>query len=202
MPAVRAELNAQRQFFCELDSVLSTPKELSMPKDFARIVSARAESDMRGVRSGGERRRALLVCLTLALAAFVLLGATAGNSLLGSAALLANKVLGVLSLLWTTFHDAVIGMTIVSRVFVRVFLPESPLTNLAALVVLVLAVGSLSHLIIRYHRRGQMRLSDKDAFTGMTITATTEVFCTPGPIRRCCASSPGSACSSPGSSLQ
>lgn len=156
----RAELNAQRQFLCELDSVLSTPKELSIPKDFARIVSARAESDMRGVRSGGERRRALLVCLTLGFAAFVLLGATAGNSLLGSAALLANKVLGVLSLLWTTFHDAVIGMTIVSRVFVRVFLPESPLTNLAALVVLVLAVASLSHLIIRYHRRGQMRLSE------------------------------------------
>ncbi|MDQ3474452.1 MAG: zf-HC2 domain-containing protein, partial [Acidobacteriota bacterium] len=35
----RAELNAQRQFLCELDSVLSTPRELSIPKDFARIVS-------------------------------------------------------------------------------------------------------------------------------------------------------------------
>lgn len=156
----RAELNAQRQFLCQLDSVLSTPKELSIPKDFARIVSARAESDMRGVRTGGERRRALLVCLALGLTAFVLLGAAAGTSLLLSAALLTNKVLGVLSLLWTTLHDAVIGMTIVSRVIVRMFLPESPLTNLAALVVLVLAVASLSHLIINYHRRGQMRLSE------------------------------------------
>jgi len=156
----RAELNAQRQFLCELDSILSTPKELSIPKDFARIVSARAESDMRGVRTGGERRRALLVCLALGFAAFVLLGATAGTSLLVSAALLTNKVLGVLSLLWTTLHDAVVGLTIVSRVIVRMFLPESPLTNLAALVVLVLAVASLSHLIIRYHRRGQMRLSE------------------------------------------
>lgn len=156
----RAELNAQRQFLCELDSVLSTPKDLSIPKDFARIVSARATSDMRGVRTGGERRRALLVCLALGLAAFVLLGATAGSSLLVSAALVANKVLGVFSLLWTTLHDAVIGMTIVSRVIVRMFLPESPLTNLAALVVLVLAVASLSHLIISYHRRGQMRLSE------------------------------------------
>jgi anti-sigma factor RsiW len=156
----RAELNAQRQFLCELDSVLSTSKELSIPKDFARIVSARAESDMRGVRTGGERRRALLVCLALGLAAFVLLGATAGNSLLVRAALLTNKVLGVLSLLWTTLHDAVIGMTIVSRVIVRMFLPVSPLTNLAALLVLVLAVASLSHLIISYHRRGQMRFSE------------------------------------------
>lgn len=156
----RAELNAQRQFLCELDSVLSTPKELSIPKDFARIVSARAASDMSGVRTGGERRRALFVCLALGLTAFVLLGAAAGTSLLVSAALVANKVLGVLSLLWTTLHDAVIGMTIVSRVIVRMFLPESPLTNLAALVALVLAVASLSHLIINYHRRGQMRLSD------------------------------------------
>ncbi len=159
-PPCRAELNAQRQFLCELDSVLSTPKELSIPKDFARIVSARAESDMRGVRSGGEQRRALLVCLALGVAAFVLLGATAGTSLLASAALLTNKVLGVLSLLWTTLHDAAVGMTIVSRVIVRMFLPESPLTSFAALLVLVLAVVSLSHLIISYHRRGQMRLSE------------------------------------------
>ena len=156
----RAELNAQRQFLCELDSVLSTPKDISIPKDFARIVSARAESDMSGVRTGGERRRALLVCLALGLTAFVLLGATAGNSLLVSAALVTSKVLGVLSLLWTTLHDAMIGMTIISRVIVRMFLPESPLTNLAALFVLVLAVASLSHLIISYHRRGQMRLSE------------------------------------------
>jgi len=156
----RAELNAQRQFLCELDSVLSTPKELSIPEDFARIVSARAESDMRGVRTGGERRRALLFCLALGLAAFVLLGATAGTSLLIAAALLTNKVLGVLSLLWTTLYDAAIGMTIVSRVIVKMFLPESPLTSLAALLVLVLAVASLSHLIISYHRRGQMRLSE------------------------------------------
>ena len=156
----RVELNAQRQFLCELDSILSTPKELSIPEDFARIVSARAESDMRGVRTGGERRRALLFCLALGLAAFVLLGATAGASLLIGAALLTNKVLGVMSLLWTTLYDAAIGMTIVSRVIVKMFLPESPLTSLAALLVLVLAVASLSHLIISYHRRGQMRLSE------------------------------------------
>ncbi|HEX4898969.1 MAG TPA: zf-HC2 domain-containing protein [Pyrinomonadaceae bacterium] len=155
----RMELNAQRQFLCELDSVLSAPKEFFIPKDFARIVSARAESDMRGVRTGGERRRALLVCLALGLTAFALLGAAAGTSLLVSAALLTNKVLGVLSLLWTTLHDVFIGTTIISRVIVRMLLPESPLKNFAMLTLLALAVASLSHLIISYHRRGQMRLS-------------------------------------------
>lgn len=156
----RAELIAQRQFLCELDSVLSAPKELFIPKDFARIVSARAESDMRGLRTGGERRRAFLVCLALGLSASVLLGATAGISLLVSAGLLANKVVGVLSFLWSTMHDVFLGITIISRVIVRMFLPESPLKNLAALGLLVLAVASLSHMITSYHRRGQMRLSE------------------------------------------
>ena len=154
----RAELTAQRQFLCELDSALTTTEEISIPKNFARIVSARAESDMRGVRDGGERRRALVVCLVLGATAFGLLGATNGKSLLLSGRLLANKVLGILGLLWTTLHDAFIGLTLVIRVVARVFQPQSSVTSLAAFILLALAIASLSHLIIRYHRRGQMRL--------------------------------------------
>ena len=154
----RGELNAQQQFLCELESALSTPRELPIPEDFARIVSARAESDMRGVRQVGERRRALLVCLALGAIAFTLLGAAAGNSILFSGRLLLNKVLGVLGLLWTAFHDAFVGLSIISRVVARMFLPQSQITNLAALILLGIAVVSLSHLIISYHRRRQMRL--------------------------------------------
>jgi Putative zinc-finger len=154
----RAELTAQRQFLCELDSALNTTEEISIPKDFARIVSARAESDMRGVRDGGERRRALVVCLVLGITAFGLLGATNGKSLLLSGRLLANKVLGILGLLWTTLHDAFVGLTLVIRVVARVFQPQSSVMSLAALILLALAIASLSQLIIRYHRRGQMRL--------------------------------------------
>lgn len=154
----RTELNAQRQFLCELDSALSPLEELPIPKDFARIVSACAESDMRGVRQGGERRRALLVCLALAATAFTLLGATAGNSLLVSGRLLLNKVLGVIGLLWTALNDAFVGLAIILRVVTRMFLPQSQITNLAALILLGIAVVSLSHLIISYHRHRQMRL--------------------------------------------
>jgi hypothetical protein len=154
----RAELNAQQQFLCELESALSTPRELPIPEGFARIVSARAESDMRGVRQIGERRRALLVCLALGAIAFALLGAAAGNSILFSGRLLLNKVLGVIGLLWTALHDAFVGLSIISRVVARMFLPQSQVTNLAALILLGIAVASLSHLIISYHRRRQMRL--------------------------------------------
>lgn len=154
----RAELNVQRQFLCELDSALSPLEKLPIPENFARIVSARAESDMRGVRQTAERRRALLVCLALAVTAFSLLGAAAGNSILISSRLLLNKVLGVLGLLWTALHDALIGLSIVSRVLAKIFLPQTHITNLAALILLGIAVASLSHLIIGYHRRRQMRL--------------------------------------------
>ena len=154
----RTELNAQRQFLCELDSALSTRNELELPPNFARVVSARAVSDMSGVRSGGERRRALLVCLTLAITAFTLLGATSGRSVLLSVRMLLSKVMGILTFVWSTLHDAFVGLTIVLRVVVRVFQPQSTITSVLALMVLALAVVSLSQLIISYHRRSQMRL--------------------------------------------
>jgi predicted anti-sigma-YlaC factor YlaD len=155
----RSELTIQRQFMCELDSALASDAgSLEIPKDFARRVSAHAESDMRGVREGEERKRALLFCVALGSTAFTLLGATAGKSILVSSRLLASQVLGVFELLWSAQNDAMTGLTIISRVVSRVFLPETFLANLAALILLGLAVASLSHLIVRYHRRNQMRL--------------------------------------------
>jgi len=149
----RTELNAQRQFLCELDSALSTRNELELPPNFARVVSARAASDMSGVRSDGERRRALLVCLTLAITAFTLLGATSGRSVLLNLRMLLSKVMGIFTFVWSTLHDAFVGLTIVLRVVVRVFQPQSTITSVLGLIVLALAVVSLSQLIISYHRR-------------------------------------------------
>jgi hypothetical protein len=154
----RTELSLQRQFLCELDSALSTPNELELPPNFARVVSARAASDMSGVRSGGERRRAVVVCLSLAIIAFTLLGATSGRSVLLSVRVLASKVLGILTFIWSTLHDAFVGLTIISRVVVRVVQPQSTVISVLAFGLLVLAVVSLSQLITSYHRRNQMRL--------------------------------------------
>jgi hypothetical protein len=154
----RGELNSQRQFLCELDSVLANSRELPMPDNFARIVSARAESDMRGLRERPERRRALLFSLILAVVAFALLGVTAGKSFFINGRVLANKVWVVLSLLGTALHDAFIGLSIILRVLSRMFLLDSPVGNLLAALLLLLAIASLSHLIVSYHRRNQIRL--------------------------------------------
>src|SRR6267142_3856791 len=77
----RAELQAHRLFMCELDAVMAQRMDLEVPANFSSVVAARAESDMSGVRSFAERRKALSFCLILALLAFALLSTSARDSI-------------------------------------------------------------------------------------------------------------------------
>jgi hypothetical protein len=147
-----SELQAQRQFMCELDSALASPFELAVPPNFAQVIAVHAESDMRGVRDRAEHRKALRICLILGLAAFALLGMTASKALVLTAQSVADKTLGVLGLFAKTSFDAASGFTVVSRVFSRGLIADSRLIGLFGLLVVVLAIGLLSLLISRYHR--------------------------------------------------
>src|SRR5215212_8089884 len=77
----RAELRAHRLFVCELDAALTDSAEIPVPADFSRMIAARATSDMSGVRTLSENRKALAICLILALAGFALLGARASSAI-------------------------------------------------------------------------------------------------------------------------
>ncbi len=152
-----AELNAQRLFICELESALAQTPDPPLPQNFAQIVATRAESDMRGVRDGIEHRRALRFCLILGLAAFTLLGAAASKALYFSGWEIVKKVLGAFGFLWSTLHDAAVGLTVISRVVSGGLIPEPSFAGLAALF-LALAVVLLSLLISSYHRNNEIRL--------------------------------------------
>jgi anti-sigma factor RsiW len=147
-----SELLAQRQFMCELDSALASPFDLEVPRNFARVVAVRAESDMSGVRAAAEHKRAFRYCLLLALAAFVLLGATASQTLFANAQAVVAKAFGAAELLLKAVYDAVVGLTVIVRVLSGGVLPNSRLSGLSALILVVLAVSLLSFLISRYHR--------------------------------------------------
>src|SRR5437762_10415304 len=54
-----SELRTQRQLLCTLDVAFSEPRSFDLPKNFARVVTTHAESDLSGMRNKGERRRAL-----------------------------------------------------------------------------------------------------------------------------------------------
>ncbi|MDQ3667732.1 MAG: zf-HC2 domain-containing protein [Acidobacteriota bacterium] len=154
-----AELNEQLLFMNELDATLTLAPDLRVPSNFAQIVAARAESDMSGVREGSEHRRAFRFCLILALASFALLGAAASKGVFFSGRTIANQIVGIFVLVWTTLYDAAVGLTVISRVISRGLIPESPFAGLAALL-LALGVVVLSLLVSSYHRHRQMRLSE------------------------------------------
>jgi len=147
-----SELLAQRQFMCELDSALASPFDLEVPRDFARVVAVRAESDMSGVRASAEHKRAFRYCLLLGLAAFVLLGVTASQTLFANAQAVAAKAMSAAEMLLKAVYDAAVGLTVIVRVLSGGVLSDSRLSGLSALIFLVLAVSLLSFLISRYHR--------------------------------------------------
>jgi predicted anti-sigma-YlaC factor YlaD len=158
-PTCSAELTAQRLFLCELDATLTITPDLPVPRNFAQIVAARAESDMSGMREGREHKRALRFCLILAVASFALLGAAASKAMFFSGRTVASQIFGIFGLLWTTLYDAAVGLTVISRVISGGLIPESPFAGLAALL-LALGVVLLSLLISSYHRHHEMRLSE------------------------------------------
>lgn len=149
------ELQLQRLFVCELDSAFAQSSELPVPHDFARIIAANAESDMRGARSNQEHRLALRFCLLLALAAFALLGMASSRAVLASGQLIITKIVGLASLLGRALYDAGVGVAVVLRMAAGTIFSDA----FSVLVLLVLLLAALLLFLLissyhRYHRRG------------------------------------------------
>lgn len=147
----RAELRSHRLFVCELDAAMSESAEIPVPDGFSRMVAARAASDMRGVRTRSEHRKALTICAVLAFVGFALLGAAARHTVFLVAEKFVATVFGLVSFVATTAYDAVAGFAVVFRVISKKVIIESgsvgPLVGLLALAILILL-----RLISNYHR--------------------------------------------------
>lgn len=150
--ACSAELADQRLLLCTLASTFGSASNLPLPTDFARLVAARAESDMSGVRDRREHRLALRLCAALAITAFALLGVASSKVVLHFVGQLIGHVAGVFDLGWTAAYDAVAGLTIVSRMLSKVFIPGSLLVGLIVFLLLGLVLLLLSRLIAHHNR--------------------------------------------------
>jgi anti-sigma factor RsiW len=148
----REELRVHRMFVCELDAVL-TQSEVAMPTDFSRRVAARATSDLRGIRSASENKKALAFCVVLALAALALLSDTSRMAAIRTTRGLLRTIVGTVSVLLSAFYDMVASVTVISRVLSRKVIVESNSRGLL-LVLFALAILLLSRMIVRYHRAG------------------------------------------------
>ena len=149
----RAELRAHQQFICELDAAFTGDVEVAVPLDFSRVIAARAVSDMSGVRSAAENKKALTFCLILAVAGFALIGATTRQLTFNVIRRLVAKVVGLIDFGWNTLYDSIVSVAVVSRVLSRKFIVETGKLGLVVLL-LALAVLLLSRLISSYHRTG------------------------------------------------
>jgi len=146
------ELRAHRLFVCELDASLTNKnRDLPVPADFSRRVAARARSDMSGVRTRAENRKALAICMILALSGLALLGATTRYAVFVVVGRFVTKVSSLVEFVVTTVSDAVVGLIVVLKVLSGKIQSGSsgPL-----LVLLAVAVMVLSRLLSHYHRTG------------------------------------------------
>ena len=146
------ELRAHRLFVCELDASLTARTgDIPVPADFSRRVAARARSDMSGVRTRSENRKALAICMILALSGLALLGATTRYAVFVVIEKFVTKIFSLVEFAVTTVFDAVVGLIVVLKVLSGKIQTGSsgPLLVLLAVAVLV-----LSRLLSHYHRTG------------------------------------------------
>lgn len=146
------ELRAQRQLLCTLDVAFNGTRSFQLPHNFARIVTARAESDLSGMRNKHERRRALKLCAVLALVSFALLGAATRTIVFDPLSTLFRISRTVLQLAWQAASETVMTAAALGRVIVRAILPGQNGLGLIMLVAFLIAVTVLPFLLIKYHR--------------------------------------------------
>ena len=149
----RFELRAHRLFVCELDAAMSDSDEIPVPRDFSRIIATRATTDMRGVRTRSEHRKALTICIILALGGFALVGVTAVNTVFSIAEKFVTTVFGLASFVASAVYDTAAGLVVIFRVVSRKMIIETG-SLWPMLVLLAFAVLILSRLISNYHRSG------------------------------------------------
>jgi len=147
------ELRAHRLFVCELDAALTDSGEIPVPRDFSRIIAMRATTDMRGVRTRSENRKALTICIILALAGFALIGATAVSGVFDIAKQFVATIFGVVSFVATAVYDIAAGVVVIFRVVSRKYIIETG-SLWPMLVLLAFGAFILSRLISQYHRSG------------------------------------------------
>lgn len=149
-----AQLAEQRRLLCLLEVALgkTAQKKLTLPANFAREVTARAQSDMNGMRRWSERRRALMLCGWLTVLALLLLGMGAFQEALALVGTVAHTLMGVLWMIGHTFVDGSAGVAVILRALGGRFIVAPSLLELLTWVFFAGAVVLLLRLISRYHR--------------------------------------------------
>jgi anti-sigma factor RsiW len=162
-PPCSALLLEQRRLLCLLDTAFDdkTGSAVALPADFARVVTARAQTDMHGVRRRSEHRLAFKICVALAAAAFALLGAAASEMVLTPLFGAARAVGSILGMVGHTLVNAGAGAALILRALGGRLVAEPQPLKYLQWALLAGAALLLLRLIGNYHRA---RINDQENF--------------------------------------
>ena len=145
------ELRNQRQLLCTLNVAFNS-SSFSLPHDFTRIVTARAESDLRGIRNQSERRRAVGLCAVLAAIAFALMGAAARGIIFDPVRSFFTAAERVLDLTLHAGVNIAESAVVIVRVITRAMFLAPSGFGVMLLLGFAVSISFLPVLIARYHR--------------------------------------------------
>ncbi len=148
-----ATLTEQRRLLCLLQTALGEQmrrQEPALPRDFSRVVQARAQSDMGRVRT--EKKRALLLCAALAALAFALLGASTTTAVIAPVRTAARAAVAAFDVFSHTLVEMVRGVALILRALGGPLASEPGALRLLVFIGLTGAIILLLRLINSYHR--------------------------------------------------
>jgi anti-sigma factor RsiW len=153
--ACAGALREQRRLLCLLDNAFDETfeKRVALPADFTRVVKARAQTDMSGVRERRERTISLKICLALTFSIFALLGAPAFDAL-APVMDAARAVAGVAGLIGNAALDAGAGTLVIARAVGGRLVADTNSHALLQWLLFACALALLLRMIGKYHRAG------------------------------------------------
>lgn len=113
-PTCLNELNNQKEMLLALDFAFGNENEIELPKDFTRVVVAKAESGVKGLRSKKERSRALFLCIGLFLLILIGLGEESERSF-GIVSEFARQFIAILGFTFRLIFDVTTAAVVVLR---------------------------------------------------------------------------------------
>ena len=148
-------LSAQRRLMGLITAAVSGPhEEVVLPADFARVVTARARTDMGRVRGAPEKRRAALFILALAAVASALIGAGGWDELFTPAGTVARGLAAAAEMALRSVGELASGLLVLLRGVGRFLVQAQPggPKQFLPVAALACAVLLLLRLVTKYRR--------------------------------------------------
>lgn len=144
------ELNSQKKMFLALNLAFEDKTEIELPKNFAKVVAANAESNVKGLRSRKERSSALFIISGLILLA--LIGLSLENErFFGVVTAFGKQIITIFGFILRLIFDLTIGLAVVLRSLSQQFVSNTSIFVLS-IGVFVVSLFALSRIWDRLNR--------------------------------------------------